>query len=79
MNGSSSGPTTSSGSSGSGRSQAGSVDILAMLDWLVNNAGYLPQGSAESGFVQGSLLGSPHAETGSQLEPVGRALTSYTQ
>jgi hypothetical protein len=25
--------------------EAGSVDILAMLNWLVNNHGYLPQGS----------------------------------
>jgi hypothetical protein len=25
--------------------QAGSVDVLAMLDWLVNNGGYLPEGS----------------------------------
>lgn len=25
--------------------QSGSVDVLAMLEWLVNNGGYLPQGS----------------------------------
>jgi hypothetical protein len=26
--------------------QSGSVDILSMLDWLVNNGGYLPHGSS---------------------------------
>lgn len=25
--------------------QSGSVDVLAMLEWLVNNGGYLPPGS----------------------------------